>query len=100
VLRVPAAEALADHLCALAAELTRHRQGPGPHWLMVETIARELRRHGVNVTGDQAAIAVARVRCVLTTFILAVVRTCVQAGRPELIEPALIDRQHVSRPAG
>jgi len=69
---------------------------------MVETIARELRRHGVNVTGDelQAAIAVARVRCVLTTFILAVVRTCVQAGRPELIEPALIDRQYVSRPAG
>ena len=34
---------------------------------MVETIARDLRRHGVPVTGDelQAAIAVARVRSVL-----------------------------------
>jgi hypothetical protein len=28
--------------------------------------------------------------------ILAVVRTCVRAGRADLIEPALIDRQHVS----
>jgi hypothetical protein len=47
--------ALADHLCALVAELTSHRLGPGPHWLMVETIARELRRHGVTVTGDELA---------------------------------------------
>ena len=28
--------------------------------------------------------------------ILAIVRTCVQAGRADLIEGALIDRQHVS----
>jgi hypothetical protein len=30
---------LADHLCHLVRELTRHRQGGGPHWIMVETVA-------------------------------------------------------------
>ena len=49
--------ALADHLCDLVRELTRHRPGGGPHWLMIGTVARELRRHGID--GDlEAAITI------------------------------------------
>lgn len=57
---MPAPDALADHLCDLVRELTRHRQGGGPHWVMVETVARELRRHGIGIDDAdlQAAIAV------------------------------------------
>lgn len=64
---MPKPAALADHLCALIIGLTSHRQGSGPHWIMVETIGRELRRHGFKFSDAdlQAAIAIAAERCVL-----------------------------------
>ena len=53
------ADAIADHLCTLIAGLTSHRRGGGPHWLMVSTLERELRRHGLDLSHDdlQAAIS-------------------------------------------
>ena len=56
---MPKPDALADHLCELIAELTRHRRGSGPHWIAVSTVARELRRHGVDIAESdlQAAIS-------------------------------------------
>lgn len=51
---------LADSLCDLMRELTAHRRGTGPHWLMVSTLARELRRNGVDLDENdlQAAITI------------------------------------------
>jgi hypothetical protein len=62
-------EAIADQLCALVDELTRHRGGSGPHWIGVDTIEHSMRRHGVAVHHDdlQAAVAIAVKRCVLKT---------------------------------
>lgn len=53
-------ELIADHLCTLVTELTKHRGGTGPHWLVVATLHDALARHGVGVTGDdrQAAIVI------------------------------------------
>lgn len=46
---MPKPDALADHLCDLIAGLTSSRQGSGPHWIMVSTVARELRRHDIGI---------------------------------------------------
>jgi hypothetical protein len=56
---MPKPDAIADHLCDLVRGLTAHRGGSGPHWVMVETLACELRRHGLDLAHDdlQAAIA-------------------------------------------
>jgi hypothetical protein len=66
---MPKPDAIAEHLCALVRELTRHRQGRGPHWVMVETVAREMRRHGLDLAHDdlQAAIALCVERHVMKT---------------------------------
>lgn len=57
---MPAPAILADHLCDLVRELTRHRQGSGPHWLAVSDLHAAMRRHGLDLALDdlQAAIAV------------------------------------------
>lgn len=59
--------AVADHLCALVQELTAHRRGAGPHWVMVAEVARELGRHGIDCTDAdlQDAIALCRQRHVI-----------------------------------
>jgi hypothetical protein len=66
---MPKPDAIADHLCEIVAGLTAHRQGRGPHWVMVETVAREMRRHGLDLAHDdlQAAIALCVERHVLKT---------------------------------
>lgn len=52
--------AVADQLCPLAVELTRHRRDGGPHWIAVSEMHDALRRHGVDLADNdlQAAIAV------------------------------------------
>lgn len=58
---------LADRLPAVVAALTGHRSGRGAQWVAVDTLLRDLRRHGVAVTADdlQAAVAIAVERRVL-----------------------------------
>ena len=60
---------LADHVCKLVEALTKHRQGSGPHWLMVSEIEAALRAHGVEVAGAELhqAIAIAWQRRELKT---------------------------------
>ena len=58
-----------SHLVELVEALTKHRQGSGPHWLMVSEIEAALRAHGVEIDGAELhqAIAIARQRCELKT---------------------------------
>ena len=60
-------EVVAANLCELAHEIARHRQGDGPHWIMLSHVEREMLRHGIAINGDdlQAAVALAVERCVL-----------------------------------
>lgn len=60
-------EVVAANLCELANEIARHRQGGGPHWIMLSHVEREMLRHGIAINGDdlQAAVALAAERCVL-----------------------------------
>ena len=53
-------DAIADHLCDLVRELTSHRRGTGPHWIMVADLHDALVRHGLDLDDDdlQAAIAI------------------------------------------
>lgn len=57
---MPKPDAIADHLCEIVAGLTSHRQGSGPHWIMVADLQDALRRHGLDLGGNdlQAAIAI------------------------------------------
>lgn len=66
---MPAPAILADNLCDLVRELTRPRQGGGPHWLAVSDLHAAMRRHGLDLADDdlQAAIAICVERCVLKT---------------------------------
>jgi hypothetical protein len=54
-----AAEILADTLCDLVRELTAHRRGSGPHWLMVGDLVEALARHGAGVTAEEIDAAIA-----------------------------------------
>jgi hypothetical protein len=56
-------------VCELVEALTKHRQGSGPHWLMVSTIEAALRAHGVELNGTELhqAIAIAQLRYELKT---------------------------------
>ena len=60
-------EVVAASLCELANEIARHRQGAGPHWIMLSDIECEMLRHGIAINGDdlQAAVTLAVERCVL-----------------------------------
>lgn len=57
---MPKPDAIADHLCDIVLALSGHRRGSGPHWVMVADIARELRRHKLDLDENdlQAAIAI------------------------------------------
>lgn len=54
-------ETIAASLPGLAIGLTRHRQGPGPHWIMVGAVIEALREHGIGISDADldAAIAIA-----------------------------------------
>lgn len=60
-------EVVATNLCKLANEISRHRQGGGPHWIALSHVEREMLRHGIAINSDdlQAAVALAVERCVL-----------------------------------
>lgn len=56
--------ALADQLCDLVRQLTAHRRGAGPHWIMVGEIHARLAEHQVEVSAADldAAIDICRRR--------------------------------------
>lgn len=60
-------ETLADQLPEIVAALTGHRRGRGAQWVAVDTLLRDLRRHGIALTEAdlQAAVASAVERHVL-----------------------------------
>lgn len=52
-------EAIAEHLCALVVELTSHRRGGGPHWIMVGEVLGRLRDAGIDVDLEEMDAAIA-----------------------------------------
>ncbi|MGE0758873.1 MAG: hypothetical protein AB7O38_17760 [Pirellulaceae bacterium] len=62
-------EGIAALLYDLAVELTRHRRGSGPYWIMIADLYEALDRCGLDLAHDDfdAAIVIAVERCVLKT---------------------------------